>query len=1178
MKDNKQNKQDGEWNYSRVTEDIQAYWREQDIFAKTLSQVDDNGKVKPEYIFYEGPPSANGSPGIHHMMARTIKDVFCRYKTLLGYHVPRTAGWDAHGLPVELSVEKELGITKEDIGHTVSVATFNQKCRESVGRYLKEWELLTEKMGYWVDLDQAYMTCAPKYMETLWWLIAKIHQLGYLYQGYSIQPYSPVAGTALSSHELNQPGCYRQVKDLSCVVQFPLCDQDKKVFTESLSQHGVDQSLPIYFLAWTTTPWTLPANCALCVHGDVSYQLIGTWQKHSEQRILVLLAEDCISSYFGQQSTAQADHTTPMMISTEQWLASSFHEQASVLGAPIATFKGKALLGLSYIPPFTHGEELSGKFHSVVADDFVTTDDGTGIVHLAPCYGADDLRVCTREGIGAIDIVTDEGCYTDCVPGYEGRYIKQVYKIARFAHKDKDLDCDNTSLDVDLVTDLKKRGLLFRSFKIEHSYPHCWRTDAPIFYRPVKSWFIQTTAIKEKLLSFNQQIHWYPKSTGTARFADWLENLVDWNLSRTRYWGTPLPIWSREGSDEYLVIGSLSQLQQEIQKSVELGYMKDNFLRDFTPDSDQSYSTLDLHRTVLDKIILTDSLGQPLTRENDVIDVWFDSGAMPYATAHYPFAGGDGEQEREHLRFPADFIAEGVDQTRGWFFALHVIGVMCFDSIAFKHVVANGLVLDKDGQKMSKRLGNTIDPFDLINRFGADIVRWYMLANAKPWENLKFDIKGLKECQQKFFNTLTHTYQFFDLYARHDNYQITNTAYVATSGESLGSIFDRWLISELHSLIKGVKASLDVFDPTTAARLMQNFTLEKLSNWYVRCNRRRFWKNDHDLDKGSAYQSLWQALYTISHLMAPLAPMMADRLYLDLIAHMTQDNKKELNQKESVHLSQFPEYQKPLIDSDLEDRMNLARQVTSLILSLREKAKIRVRQPLKYVYIVDFTGSDQQASVLTRLHTLVSLICTETNVKEVVKIDPSDPALSRRVKPNFYKLGKRLGKNMSRVKQLLTDLSSDEVTMLERGEASLTLRLSEDDPEQSVQIFPEDVIVTYDSHDKLLMGSQGDLTVGLSTEIDEQLAHEGMIRELVNRIQNQRKALGLKITDKVTVVMSDHPKVVQALSADNRREYLMMETLATQVETVTDQEMPELSTEHHFDRMSIKLWVTKTEL
>lgn len=1150
--------------FSQMAAEIQQMWQQKDIFARTLSEYTAAGERRAEFVFYEGPPSANGQPGIHHVMARSLKDVFCRYKTLKGYRVPRVAGWDAHGLPVELGVEQELGIAKQDIGQSISVAEFNDKCLEMVGRYQQRWEQLTTAMGYWVQLDQAYKTCSAKYMETVWWVVAEIHRRGYLYRGHSIQPFSPGAGTALSSHELNQPGCYRMVKDLSCVVEFPVAHPHRLLRQMDLAMPADADVRQIALLAWTTTPWTLPAHCALGVNAAVRYVLVGTWHKYTSRKVLVVLAEEALARYFGE-----AGAVAEFKLTGEFWRSHNGdydHRYFEVLGG----LAGDALVGLSYEPPFTlnlpESYQTPGEFYKVVADDFVSTTEGSGVVHLAPCYGADDYRVCKHHGIGTKDIVSAQGRYYDDIPTWGGRYIKSAYAKLQPGRVVTD-QAEAQFLDVDLVMALKQRGRAFRIFKVEHSYPHCWRSDVPIFYRPVDSWFVRTTAIKDKLIALNQTIRWYPPATGTSRFADWLENLVDWNISRSRYWGTPLPIWTNraalaahpEARYEYRVMGSVAELKQAIAAAVAGGLMAADPLEG---------QELDLHRTSLDEIVLADSQGRPMYRESDVLDVWFDSGAMPYAAAGYPAHCAE-------LSFPADFIAEGVDQTRGWFFSLHVIAALCFDSVAYKHVLACGLVLDKEGRKMSKRLGNTVEPMATIDKYGADIVRWYMLSNAKPWENLKFDEAGLQECANKFFQTLFQVYQFLAVYANIDGFtpeQFAPQDFVARikAEPQYLSILDRWLIAELHTLIDQVQQALDGYDPTTATRQIGQFTLDKLSNWYVRLSRRRFWKAGAAADKSAGYHTLWYVLYSLAQLAAPFAPMLSDWLFGELgAARVPVAGGSQLD---SVHLGGFPEHDVALVDRELMAQMAQIRRIASLILSLREKAGLRVRQPLAYAYLVDFAIQDQAGGGLAAFGELVELVQRETNVKVLRRMDPADPMLSRAIKPNYSRLGPRLGPRMPAVAAQLEQLSAAEISRLQRGEGDLSMSVTVAGVTETITLTAADVIITYADHAKLLMATSGDLTVALSTHIDDTLRYEGIMRELVNRVQNLRKDQGLAITDRITMVMSAEPMIEQALKYG--QESLLAETLCEELELRPLAQLPATAQAIAFDGIEVKVLIS----
>ena len=1112
--------------FAKICTDQLHYFQKHNIFARSIKSFSDGTKKTKKYVFYEGPPSANGMPGIHHMMARTLKDVFCRYKSLCGYVVERNAGWDAHGLPIELSVEKELRISKEDIDKTISIKDFNFHCKNAVTRYQSQWESFTNKMGYWVDLDNPYITCDAKYIESLWWIISEINKLGLLYKDFSIQPYSPMAGTALSSHELNQPGCYKSVNDLSVVCQFKIIKCNIKL------RSMVCQNDDIYLLAWTTTPWTLPANTALCVGKKIQYVLVKTINKYSFKEIYVILAKKCLSRYFKNQIKNIDGQKLKLTDSSYELLFE---------------FSASLLLDIKYEPVFDllpedKKPDLSKAF-AVVDDDFVTTTDGTGIVHMAACYGADDARICKKRAIPAIDIVSYTGQYYDYVKNYGLRYIKQSY----LSHRN--LDITENSLDVDLSVDLKKRNLAFRIAKYEHNYPHCWRTDTEILYLPVDSWFIKTTAVKQKLIDNNNKINWFPAATGKHRFGDWLANLVDWNISRSRYWGTPLPIWVSKNRKHKLVISSLDQLKKEIAKSIALGFMDSNFLEDydasFANDSskDVYYKDLDLHRTNLDKVVLSKN-STALYRENDVIDVWFDSGAMPYACVHYPF-----KNQQTH-DFPADFIAEGVDQTRGWFFSLHVLGTILKDQIAYKNVLSGGLVLGKDGQKMSKRLGNTVNPDEIMDKYGADVLRFYMLSQSKPWDNMKFDLDELKTSTMKFFATVFHAYHFFAIYANLDNYQVPEIdkkydllkalieCYASDKSVSLAKnnnsdntnannnikstqlIVDKWILSELSKLVKDLKSSLDKFDPCSACRMLQHFVCELLSNWYVRLNRKRFWQSQFNSDKILAYHTLWQCLYTLSKLMACFVPMIADRLFLDL--KKSQDNEFF----DSVHLNSFPKNIDVLYDAKLNQAMNFVRLMANQILSLREQAKIKVRQPLSKAYWVS-----GKTFFELYLDDLIDLVKTECNIKSIEKFDLSDGKLKRIIKPNYKSLGARLGKYMKAMASYIkNDLCVDHADKIDEfcdGKCFINVPLellvkssNTSTITTSCEMFKitvDDVLVSYDHHKDLLVSYNDGITVAVDTNLTESLISEGLSREFVNRVQNLRKEAGFDISDKILI-------------------------------------------------------------
>ena len=1121
--------------YPELCEQMLSFWQRKNIFARSINERKDSALP---WVFYEGPPSANGPPGIHHMMGRTLKDVFCRYYALKGHPVPRQAGWDTHGLPIELSVEKKLGIRKEDIGVKLSVEEFNRHCLEAVHLHQKDWEHLTHKMGFWVDMEKAYSTCSSQYMESLWWMVSQLHKKGYLRKGYSVQPYSPMAGTALSSHELNQPGCYRDVWDHTVVAQFAL---KENLFSQITENH------PIYLLAWTTTPWTLPANVALCVSSKLNYSLACFRLPHREDLLWVIMAQDALTRYGKTASLEelQAQSSPP----SEPF----YYEAKSMLG--------EELIGLSYNPPFHLVDLPQKKIHQVVADDFVSTEEGTGMVHLAPCYGGEDELICRREGMASLHIVDDQGHYKPDVKDLGGRAIKPAYEALQTKSKTQEQSTDPSQklpLDVELIKDLKERGLAFSWGKYQHSYPHCWRTDQPIVYMPVDAWFITTTKARERLLELNNTIKWFPSSTGKSRFGDWLKGVVDWNLSRSRFWGTPLPIWCSKDGTEIKVIGSLSELKEEIIRSIDQGLMKENFLENFDPEnlSEEHYRQFDLHRTVVDQVILVNKKGEPLYRETDVMDVWFDSGAMPYAAAHYPF------QNQDHLLFPADFIAEGVDQTRGWFFSLHVLATLCWDQVAYKKVLAHGLVLDKKGQKMSKRLGNTVEPIQLIDQWGADVVRWYMLSHAKPWDDLKFDEDQIRVSTQKFFDTLFHTYHFFAMYANLDGFSedLKNLP-----SETSSHLWDQWLHSELQGLQEQVNGAMEQCDPCTATRTLQHFTIEKLSNWYVRNNRRRFWQKDQDHTKTHAYRTLGYALYVISRLIAPYAPMSADFLYRDLQPKPNSQNATR-PWYDSVHLEQDLAASTYKRQPLLEKAMALVRQVTSMALSLREQAKMRVRQPLPELWVLG--GKELRGEELFKAFpSLFSDLCTEINIKKLLWAQATDPRWKKIIKPHYPRLGKKLGASMKEAAQVIERLSDKQINQLLQGQ-SLTLELSE----ASFTLLPEDVSIRYTGHENLWINSEGDLGVALNTQLSEDLRREGVARELINRIQNARKSAGYHITDHITITVSSDPRLKAA--CEQFRDYIQEQTLAQNI-TLSDPPLPEGSETLEFDGIKAKLFIER---
>ena len=1108
-------------NLSKVNKEVLEQWDAANVFHKSMTEREGC----PSYVFYEGPPSANGMPGIHHVMARTIKDTFCRFKTMKGFLVKRKAGWDTHGLPVELGVEKTLGITKENIGKTISVADYNAACRKDVMKFTHEWEDLTHRMGYWVDMEDPYITYDNRYIETLWWLLKQLHNKNLLYKGYTIQPYSPAAGTGLSSHELNQPGCYKDVKDTTVVAQFRIKNPNSE-----LSAWGTP-----FFLAWTTTPWTLPSNTALCVGPKIDYVAVQSYNTYTGQPITVILAKALLYTHFNQKAEGidlsdykQGDKLIPFKV--------------------IAEYKGEELLGMEYeqlipwVKPITVDEdgswEASNEAFRVIAGDYVTTEDGTGIVHIAPTFGADDANVARAAGISSLFMISkkgetrpmvdltgkfylmdelDDAFVETCVnieeyQKYQGAWVKNAYDPQFTKNNVYDEKAAQTaeSLDIVLCMMLKTANLAFKIEKHVHNYPHCWRTDKPVLYYPLDSWFIRSTACKERMIELNKTINWKPESTGTGRFGKWLENLNDWNLSRSRYWGTPLPIWRSEDGEE-LCIGSVEELYNEIEKSVAAGLMSTNPYKEngFTPNdyAKENYEKIDLHRPYVDDIVLVSPTGKPMMRELDLIDVWFDSGAMPYAQIHYPFENKELLDNRQV--YPADFIAEGVDQTRGWFFTLHAIAAMVFDNIAYKAVISNGLVLDKNGNKMSKRLNNAVDPFTTIEQYGSDPLRWYMITNSSPWDNLKFDVDGIAEVSRKFFGTLYNTYSFFAMYANIDNFTYAEKEVPMNERPEL----DRWILSVLHSLIKNVEACYNDYEPTRAGRLIQDFVNDNLSNWHVRLSRKRFWGGGMTTDKLSAYQTLYTCLETVSKLMAPIAPFYADRLYTDLVSITERETSS------SVHLSKFPVYNEALIDNELEAKMQMAQSVTSMTLALRKKVNIKVRQPLQCI-MIPTVNNEQKAYI----NAMKSLIISEVNVKEINFADSSAGILVKRVKCNFRVMGKKFGKQMKAVAAAVEQLDQDAIAELEKtGRYSFMLEGVETVVEiTDVEIINEDI-------PGWLVTNEGQLTVALEVTITEELRREGIARELVNRIQNIRKNNGFEITDKVSITLSRHPQINEAV-------------------------------------------------
>ena len=1053
----------------KVAEEVLTQWEAEDTFGRSLELRKD----APPFVFYEGPPSANGLPGIHHVMARAIKDIFCRYQTQKGHRVDRKAGWDTHGLPIELGVEKELGITKEDIGKTISIEEYNAACKKAVMRYTDVWNDLTKRIGFWLDLEKPYVTYHTKYIESVWHLLKQLHDQDLLYKGYTIQPYSPAAGTGLSSHELNQPGTYKPVKDTSVVAQF-------KVKRDANSEWLFKDAFgDVFILAWTTTPWTLPSNCALTVGPKLDYVRVKTFNPYTHGPQTVVLAKARLSAYFKE------DHKDA---SFDDYKKDGKNIPWSILD----NFYGHQLEGVRYEQLLPYATPEGGDAFKVIGGDYVTTEDGTGVVHTAPSFGADDQRVARQHGIGSLTLVDLRGRFKPEVSDFAGEYVKAEYYTAEeLAAEAKKQGRDKyLSVDERIAIKLKTEGRAFKVEKYEHNYPHCWRTDKPVLYYPLDSWFVRVTAKKDRLIALNKTITWKPESTGTGRFGNWLENLQDWNLSRSRYWGIPLPIWRTADGDEELCIGSLKQLKEEIAKAVKAGVMKEDPYASFKADdmSDANYDTVDLHRPYVDHIVLVSPSGKPMTRETDLIDVWFDSGAMPYAQWHYPFENEATFKEK----FPAAFIAEGVDQTRGWFYTLHAIATLTQDSVAYRTVVSNGLVLDKVGQKMSKRLGNAVDPFKTLDQYGADAVRWYMISNASPWDNLKFDAEGITEVQRKFFRALFNTYNFFALYANIDGFD--------GKGEATLTESDRWILSRLNSVIKLADASYADYEPTIAARAVQDFVVEDLSNWYVRLNRRRFWKGELGADKHAAFSTLHRCLEVVAMLSAPIAPFFSDRLYRDLTGR-------------SVHLSDWPAPDERAIDTELEQRTALAQKLTSLVLSIRKKEGHRVRQPLQKM-LVPVTD----AAMRTRLEAIRDLVLSEVNVKELVILDASESKLTKKIKPDFKKLGARMGKLMKSVAAAVNAFDQAQIAELEaKGRMQLSVE------GQEVELLRDDVEITAENVPGLSVASDGALTVALDITLTEELISEGIARELVSRIQALRKESGFEVTDRIEVRIGAGP-------------------------------------------------------
>ena len=1098
-------------NLPEVDERIKAFWKENDIFNKSMT----TREGKEPFIFFEGPPSANGLPGIHHVMGRTIKDLFCRFKTQQGYQVNRKAGWDTHGLPVELGVEKALGITKEDIGKKISVEEYNQACKDAVLKYTDIWSKVTDDMGYWVDMEDPYITYKPKYMESVWWLLKQIYKKDLLYKGYTIQPYSPAAGTGLSSHELNQPGTYQDVTDTTVTAQFKVTDP---------SQLPFETNGDVFFLAWTTTPWTLPSNTALTVGPKIDYVLVETFNQYTGEAMQVILAEKLVNYQFGKKYEQVEDDSAFAKAKQEYQLGDKkipYQILASCTGADLVNTKYEQLL--DYAQPYENAQDA----YRVIAGDFVTTEDGTGIVHTAPTFGADDALVAKQatppippmlvldENNNPVPLVNLQGKFREELPHIGGKYVKNEY----FKN-----DAPERSVDVDIAISLKEQNRAFKVEKYVHSYPHCWRTDKPVLYYPLDSWFIKVTEFKDRMHELNKSINWKPKSTGEGRFGNWLANANDWNLSRSRFWGIPLPIWRNETGTEELIIGSVEELMTEIEKSIDAGFMTTNPFAGFKAGdmSEENYDLVDLHKNVVDQIFLVGKNGEKLTREADLIDVWFDSGSMPYSQWHYPFE--NKEQVENQLR-KADFIAEGVDQTRGWFYTLHAIATMISDDVAYKNVVSNGLVLDKNGQKMSKRLGNAVDPFETLGKYGADATRWYMVSNANPWDNLRFDTDGIQEVQRKFFGTLYNTYSFFSLYANVDGFCFRESEIPLTERPEI----DRWILSELNTLIKDTTAFYEDYEPTKAARAITTFVTENLSNWYVRLCRRRFWKGTYEHDKIAAYQTLYTCLKTVAQLGAPVAPFFMDQLYRDLTSVCESDAS------ESVHLSQFPVADENVINSELEEKMHKAQVISSLTLSLRKKESIKVRQPLQRVMIPVLDANDK-----AQIEAIADLVKSEVNVKEIELIDDASGILVKEIKPNFKVLGPRFGKDMGQVAGKIKSFQQEDIALLEKNGA-ININVNGSD----IILTAEDVEITSSDIEGWLVANQSGITVALDVTISPELKQEGISRELVNRIQNIRKDSGLEVTDRITITIQSHDGIDNAITAN--QQYIKDETLADEL-------------------------------
>ena len=1123
-------------NLPNVAKEMLKYWEENNIFEKSVTTREGN---KP-YVFFEGPPSANGLPGVHHVLARAIKDIFPRYKTMKGFQVKRKAGWDTHGLPIELGVEKELGITKEDIGKTISVEEYNAACRKAVMRYTGIWNDLTQKMGYWVNMDDPYVTYEPKYMESVWWLLKQIYEKNLMYKGYTIQPYSPKAGTGLSSHELNQPGTYQDVTDTTVVAQF-------KAINETLPRFLQKQGA-VYFLAWTTTPWTLPSNTALTVGSKIEYVLVDTFNQYTFEPTKVILAKKLVGKQFGGKNSFKVDTTEELKEYTSGNKKIPFYVVKEFVGKDLVGIRYEQLL--QYVLPNDNPQDA----FRVISGDFVTTEDGTGIVHTSPTFGADDALVAKQatpeippmlikdENDNLVPLVDLQGKFVKELGEFGGKYVKNEYY--------KDGEAPEKSIDVELAIKLKEENKAFKVEKYKHSYPNCWRTDKPILYYPLDSWFIKVTDVKDRMHELNKTINWKPVSTGEGRFGNWLANANDWNLSRSRYWGIPLPIWRTEDKKEEICIGSVAELKAEIQKSVEAGIISEDIYANFEVGnmSDENYATIDLHKNIVDQIILVSPSGKPMQRESDLIDVWFDSGSMPYAQWHYPFE--NKELIDENKSFPADFIAEGVDQTRGWFYTLHAIGTMVFDSVAYKNVVSNGLVLDKNGQKMSKRLGNAADPFETLETYGADATRWYMISNANPWDNLKFDKEGIEEVKRKFFGTLYNTYSFFTLYTNIDGFSYLEEDIPLLERPEL----DRWILSELHTLIQKVDKFYEEYEPTKAARAISDFTQDYLSNWYVRLSRRRFWKGDYQQDKISAYQTLYTCMVTIAKIAAPIAPFFMDKLYLDLNAV----SKKETF--ESVHLADFPVFKDSFIDKSLERKMEDAQTISSLVLSLRAKEKIKVRQPLQKI-MIPVESTEQKSSILA----VANLIKHEVNIKEIVLLEDASDILVKQIKPNFKTLGPKFGKEMKFIANAIRNFTKEDIAKIEFNE-KIAIELEG----KIINLDLSDVEISSKDIEGWLVANEGSITVALDVTISEELRKEGVARELINRIQNARKDKGLEVTDRIKLTVLKFEDLEESIN--NNKEYIMSETLTDELVFV-DQLID--GSEIEFDTIKSKILIHK---